>query len=638
MTQAVSNNPANPAQHQQEPAQSASAPAALPDHGEVPAGEANNGGGPNAGDRGVGARKAHFSQGQANPDERQATRETAEPAYVQRSGPGNCQAEIEGETQASTASAAGAPSRSDTSNTKADVESAGTLEGPPAVPFHPLANILPMLGEASLAELTRDIGERGLLEPIVRYEGKILDGRCRYRACQVSGIEPRYEDYGGADPLGVVLSLNVHRRHLTDAQRALVGARLCNLPLGANQYSEGMPAGTAAQALGVGVRSIQRAKNILARGIPELGKAVEDGTITLSAAEHISLFSESDQRARLRARGLPISSSGAAILSPSLIPNGPPPDPYNAAPSEQVDGPSETATMVDASDGNQPEPESTSGSLEVALNTTSEAGVESPDPRYREWIWHGYIPASAVTTIVGSMNAPTMLVALAALKSATGQVFWLSPNPTACATTLRPLFGFELGFFQRIHFLEGRKGDFGLPIHDLGRALKQLDHELAMSSEVRTVIIDYLFPYFVPGELEASVHVLRPVFSVAHKIAVSRGVGIIVPCQLPCQGGSRVMTKAVDQLAAIPDLDALLLVTGTDNGTVQVKRRVGGGKLSAVDFRINRSGHFGGPTSPIVLLPNGVASGLECGDGTRRHSRRRKPGRRKFKRGGLLAR
>ena len=52
--------------------------------------------------------------------------------------------------------------------------------------------------------------------------GAILDGRNRYRACQVADAPIKTVDWAGESSVAYVLSMNLHRRHLTDDQRASV--------------------------------------------------------------------------------------------------------------------------------------------------------------------------------------------------------------------------------------------------------------------------------------------------------------------------------------------------------------------------------------------------------------------------------
>jgi hypothetical protein len=131
-----------------------------------------------------------------------------------------------------------------------------------------------------------DIKARGQQEPITIYEGKILDGRNRYDACVELHLGIKTKLYEGDDPIGFVLSANLQRRHLNESQRAIVGAKLSNLELGANQHSgkEGTPIGVAAKLLNVGRGSIDRAKVILKAGDPSLIDAVEKGTVSVNAA------------------------------------------------------------------------------------------------------------------------------------------------------------------------------------------------------------------------------------------------------------------------------------------------------------------------------------------------------------------
>jgi hypothetical protein len=151
--------------------------------------------------------------------------------------------------------------------------------------FHPFANIFPMMEGEAFHAFVKDIEARGQQEPIWLYEGKILEGRNRYRACELLKREVQTKDYIGNDPIGFVLSANVHRRHLTEAQRAMVGASLADLVTGANQHTKGgLSASAAAALLKVGTASIERARVILRSGDPDLIKAVTEGRVSVTAA------------------------------------------------------------------------------------------------------------------------------------------------------------------------------------------------------------------------------------------------------------------------------------------------------------------------------------------------------------------
>jgi hypothetical protein len=74
--------------------------------------------------------------------------------------------------------------------------------------FHPLADILPLIEGAEFQALVDDIREYGLNEPIVTYQGQVLDGRNRWRACQEIGTDKakrfRTVEYEGNDPVAFV--------------------------------------------------------------------------------------------------------------------------------------------------------------------------------------------------------------------------------------------------------------------------------------------------------------------------------------------------------------------------------------------------------------------------------------------------
>jgi hypothetical protein len=92
---------------------------------------------------------------------------------------------------------------------------------------HPAADVFPMMTDAELDELGKDIKANGLKQPIIFQDtnGKeqvLLDGRNRLEAMERAGIGGGYVDkhYRAGDPVALIISLNIRRRHLTKHQQA----------------------------------------------------------------------------------------------------------------------------------------------------------------------------------------------------------------------------------------------------------------------------------------------------------------------------------------------------------------------------------------------------------------------------------
>jgi hypothetical protein len=116
----------------------------------------------------------------------------------------------------------------------------------------------------------------------------VLDGRHRYNACLLKGIEPRFVDYHGPNPLGLVISLNLKRRHLNESQRATIASKLATLRDGQRKTTgtsiDAVTQSEAANLLNVSRPSVQRARYVQDHGVPELVAAVEQGDVAVSAA------------------------------------------------------------------------------------------------------------------------------------------------------------------------------------------------------------------------------------------------------------------------------------------------------------------------------------------------------------------
>jgi hypothetical protein len=166
-----------------------------------------------------------------------------------------------------------------------DNQTAATLE--PRLSQHPISATFPAMTEADFTALMKDIKAHGQRMPITVYEDQVLDGWHRYRACQQLSITPRLEEFTGIDPVAFVISLNLKRRHLTESQRAMLGAELANLPTGVHACtpaSKPRSAAAVAKRLKVSRRSVFSAKSILKHGTPRLVAAVKAGQVSVRKA------------------------------------------------------------------------------------------------------------------------------------------------------------------------------------------------------------------------------------------------------------------------------------------------------------------------------------------------------------------
>jgi ParB-like chromosome segregation protein Spo0J len=187
---------------------------------------------------------------------------------------------------------------------------------------HPISELLPAMSDDELLQLTADIREHGLHQPVVVYEGQILDGRHRFKACEASGVPPRFTEFHGDDAgaAALVYSANLARRQLSKSQLAIAGAKLkawhavrakerqlaglqasgkrggkvpANSP---EPIDDGDARDHAAKAVGVGGKLIDQAENVMRKAVPEVARLVEVGAMALNEAAKIAELPKDTQR------------------------------------------------------------------------------------------------------------------------------------------------------------------------------------------------------------------------------------------------------------------------------------------------------------------------------------------------------
>lgn len=156
---------------------------------------------------------------------------------------------------------------------------------------HPLSAAWPDMAADEYQDLKADIKANGLFHAVKLFEGKILDGWHRYRACQEVGAKAHYEKFDG-DEAGATIyakSANGPRRNTTASQRALAYAEI-------SKWAErGRPDKSApgadlstvhqtAQEARVSDRTMHQAKAVAEKGAAKLKDAVRSGEVSIKKA------------------------------------------------------------------------------------------------------------------------------------------------------------------------------------------------------------------------------------------------------------------------------------------------------------------------------------------------------------------
>jgi N6-adenosine-specific RNA methylase IME4 len=183
--------------------------------------------------------------------------------------------------------------------------------------YHPLAEIFPLIEGVEFDALVADMRDHGQREKIVLVDGKILDGRNRYRAAMAGDLPAAHGDadcFRDFDPatdgdlVAFVLSKNLTRRHLDESQRAMAAARLANLPAhrpaekSANLLTSQQD---AAKRLNVSLRLVTAAKAVQDAGSARIQQLVDQGKLAVSQAVKAARLAMAiqDQVADLAAAG-----------------------------------------------------------------------------------------------------------------------------------------------------------------------------------------------------------------------------------------------------------------------------------------------------------------------------------------------
>lgn len=167
--------------------------------------------------------------------------------------------------------------------------------------MHPAADLFPLMGEAQLFELAADIRENGLHYPVVETkDGRLLDGRARYIACDIAAVPVFWKTYTGDDPWEYALTRNYATRQPDVNERAFLLARVKHRHGGTPPLDDPHHLSTpvrrrVAELLHTSPAQIQRAREVHTRGVDGLEQCVLTHNVSMNTAARVAALPAEQQ-------------------------------------------------------------------------------------------------------------------------------------------------------------------------------------------------------------------------------------------------------------------------------------------------------------------------------------------------------
>ena len=289
---------------------------------------------------------------------------------------------------------------------------------------HPIAALFPRLPPEEFSRLRDDIRVHGVRFPVVVCGDWFCDGRMRLSACEDLEVDPPVRELEPeTDVVQWIVSANVHRRHLSTSQRAVLGALMAE--------AEGVTLDDAARFMNVSRMSVARARAVQEVGSEALREALLDGTVSVGDAYKV----RDVEPARLDEAVSGVRSGDAGSLSEAVAgesEGGPSSDESGAGSGEREPGLPALPRVGDSSGGPSSDPpargkggDAGGGGQPPPRGRGSRRGDSKPAVGGAEWRAGGDLRDLAAAAVGGDV---VEVGASPAAGDWRGRVFWCPPG------------------------------------------------------------------------------------------------------------------------------------------------------------------------------------------------------------------